>query len=111
MGLHDELYETLFACCRERLHVALEYRLERLFVLPFRMGRSLRLYAVEREGELGIHWMFDPKRAVIVEDGDALRFRNEVGRTLLGHLLDEGDDSRFRGGVIPRRQRIALRLC
>ncbi|MCY1373847.1 hypothetical protein D9M69_611450 [compost metagenome] len=101
MGLHDKLHQALFARCSQRLHVALQNCLERLGVLPFRMGGSLGLHAVEREGELGIHRMFDPQRAVIVEDGDALRFRNEVGRVLGGHLLDERDDGRFRRGVVP----------
>ncbi len=92
MGDHDELEKTFFARCGERLHVAFEHRLERLYGRPFRMLRSERLHPVQREGELGVHGVLDPQRAVIVEHRDALRFRDEVGRTLLGHLLDEGDD-------------------
>ena len=71
---------------------------------------GLGLDAVEREGELGVHRMLDPQRAVIVEHGDALRLRHEIGRAFLGHLLDEGDDGRLRGGVVPRWQRIGLGL-
>ena len=77
---HDELDEALLAGRGERLHVAFEYRLERLRVFPLGMLRRQRLDAVEREGELDVHRLLGPERAVVVEDGDALGWRHEVGR-------------------------------
>ena len=82
------------------------------FVLPLGMLRRERLHAVEREEELEIHRLLGPERAVVVERGDALGGRHEVGRAFLRHLLDEGDDGFLRRAVVPRRQRIGgLRDC
>ena len=53
--------------CRQRLHVAVEHRRERLLGLPLRMHRREDFYAVEREGQLHIHRLLDPERAVIVK--------------------------------------------
>ena len=44
------------------------------------MLRRQRLDPVEGEGELGVHRLLGPQRAVIVEHGDALGFGHEVGR-------------------------------
>ena len=49
------------------------------FVRPFGVVRRLRLDPVEREGELGVHRLLDPQRAVIVEHGDAILGSDEIG--------------------------------
>ena len=66
-------------------------------------GRE-RLHAVQREEQLEIHRLLGPERAVVVEDGDALGRRHEVGRALLRHLLDKRDDGLLRLAVVPRRR-------
>ena len=78
VGRHDDFQQALLAGCGKRLHVALEHRLERLLVFPFRMLRRQRLDAVEREGELEIHRLLAPQRAVVVEHGDALGGGHEI---------------------------------
>ena len=70
------------------------------------MLRRQRLDAVEREGELDVHRLLDPQRAVVVERGDALGLGHEVGRAFRGHRRDEIDDRGFGGAVVPGRQRI-----
>ena len=72
--------DGLLAAGQRALQVAREDRLERLLVLPLRMLRRQRLDAVEREGELEVHRLLGPERAVVVEDGDALGGRHEVRR-------------------------------
>ena len=81
----DDLHQAPFAGCGQRFHVAFEHGLERLLVLPARVLRRQRLDAVEREGELDIHRLLDPQRAVIVEGGDAL---------ILGHEIRPAGDAR-----------------
>ena len=80
---------ALLARRGERLHVALEHRLERLLGLPLRMLRRQRLDAVEREGELEIDRLLAPQRAVIVEGGDAFGRWHEVRAALRRHARDE----------------------
>ena len=70
------------------------------------MLRRERLHAVEREEQLEVHRLLAPERAVVVEGGDALGRRHEVGRAFLRHLLDKLDDGFLRRGVVPRRQRV-----
>ena len=89
VGDRDELDQSLFAGCGQRLHVAVEHRLERLLGLPLRMLRRQRLHAVEREGELDVHRLLDPERAVVVEGRDALVDRHEVRPALRGDARDE----------------------
>ena len=96
----------LLAAGERAFHVALEQRGERLLVLPLGMLRGERLHAVEREEELEIHRLLGPERAVVVEDRDALGGRDEVGRALLRHLLDEVDDRLLRRAVVPGRELI-----
>jgi hypothetical protein len=81
------------------------------------MLRRQCLDAVERVGELHVDRLFDPQRAVIVERGDPLRRRDEVGRSFPGHIGDEGDpghigdegdDRLFRWALVPRGQGIGL---
>ena len=80
-----------------------EHRLERLLVLPVRILRRQRLDAVEDEGELDVHRLLDPQRAVVVEGGDALIHRHEVRPALGGDTRDEGGDRLFRRAVVPGR--------
>ena len=56
-----------------------------------------RLHAVEREGELDVHRLLDPKGAVVVEGGDAFGKRDELGISLRRGRLHEPDD-RLLGG-------------
>jgi hypothetical protein len=87
-------------------HVALQRGLEGLLLLPLRVLISEGLDPVQREGELGVHGLFHPKRAVVVEHGDALGRRHEVGAALGGHGLHEGDDGLLGLIVGPGRQRV-----
>ena len=82
VGRRHDLQQALFAGGRQRLHVLVEQRLERLRRLPFRMLRRHRLDAIEGEHDLEVDRLFAPQRAVIVEGGDALLGRHEVGAAL-----------------------------
>ena len=73
------------------------------------LGRQ-RPDPVEREHRLGVERMLDPERAVLVEGGDPVGRQHEVGAARRGHGVDERDDRRFRGTVVPGRQRIVGRL-
>ena len=110
MRHRDEFDQSLFAGSGQRLHVAVQHRLERLLGLPFRMHGRHGLDAVEREGELHVHRLLDPERAVIVEGRDALVERNEVRPALRRDARDEVEDRSLGRTVVPGRQRIALRL-
>ena len=101
VGGHDDFDHRVFAAGERGFHVALEQRRERFLVLPLRMLRREHLHAVEREEELEIHRLLGPERAVVVERGDALVRRNEVGRAFLGYFFDESDDGFLRRGVVP----------
>jgi len=56
------------------------------------MQRRENLHAVEREQELKIHRLLGPQSAVIVESGDALVLRHEVGRAVRRHTVDKVQD-------------------
>ena len=108
VGHRDQLDQALFAGRGQRLHVAVQHRLERLLGLPAGVLRRQRLDAVEHEGELDVHRLLDPQRAVVVEGGDALVGRHEVRSALRGDAGDESRDRRFGRAVVPGRQRIGL---
>jgi hypothetical protein len=111
VGRHDQLDHAALARLRQGLHVPLERRLEGLLVLPFRALRRERRDAVEREGELNVHGLLDPERAVVVEGGDALGRGDEIGRAFPRHGGDEVQDGPLGVAVVPRWQRIGrLRL-
>ena len=78
MRRRHELHQALFAGGRKRLHVVIQHRLEWLLGFPIRILRRQHLDAIEDEGELDIHRLLDPQRAVVVERGDALLGRNEI---------------------------------
>ena len=101
---HDDLDDALLAGGRERRLVAVQRRLERLGVAPFGMLRRQRLEPVEREHALGVDRLLDPERAVIVEHGDPLGLRHEVGAALRRDRGNEIDDRRLRRAVVPGRQ-------
>jgi hypothetical protein len=112
VGSRYDLEQPLLAGRRQRPRIALEHRLERLRVLPFRVLRRQRLDAVEREGKLEIDRLLGPQRAVVVERGDPLLGWDEVRPALLGHRLDEFDDRLLGRALVPGRQRIGgRRLC
>ena len=106
----DDFDQSLFAGRHHRLQVAVQHRRERLLGLPFRMHRRHDLHAVECEGQLDIHRLLDPERAVIVEGRDALVDRYEEGPALRRDARDEVEDRRLGRALVPGRQRIALRL-
>ena len=56
------------------------------------MVRRECLHSVEREIQLDRHRLLAPKRAVVVEGGDAFGDRHEVRRAGFGDVLDKGDD-------------------
>ena len=78
MRHRNQFDQPLFTGRGQRLQVAVQHRSEGLLGLPFRMHGRHRLHAVECKGKLDVHRLLDPQRAVIVEHGDALRFRHEV---------------------------------
>ena len=65
----------------------------------------------EHERQLGVHRMFHPQGPIIVECRDAPGGRHEVGPALLGDARNEAGDRLFVGAVVPRWQRVGLRLC
>ena len=83
---------ALLAAGERRHDVALEERGEGFLVVPFRVLRRERLDPVDGEEELEVERLLAPQRAVVVEGGDALVRRHEVGRALLRDALDEAED-------------------
>jgi hypothetical protein len=96
----------VLAGSRERFHVVLEYGLERLPVGPLGMLGSERPDAVDGKEELEVERLLGPQGAVVVEGGDALGLRHEVGAGRIGDSTDKIEDRRFGIPVIPGRQRI-----
>jgi len=78
MGGHHQFQQCVFAARKDRLEVALECGLERLFLLPLRMLGRERLHLVEGEGELEIHGLLTPEGPVVVEDRNALGGANKL---------------------------------
>ena len=61
---------------------------------------------VQRKNQLGVHGLFRPQRAVVVEHRDAVPLGNEVRRIGVGHGGDELHDRLLRGRLTPARQLI-----
>ena len=59
---------------------------------------------VQREHELRVHGLLGPQRAVVVEDRDPVRLRDEVRRVRMAHGGDELHDGLLRGSLTPARQ-------
>jgi hypothetical protein len=62
--------------------------------------------AVQCEDQLGVHGLFRPQRAVIIEYRDAVAFGDEVRRIGVSHGDDELDDRLLGGRLTPARQLI-----
>ena len=105
---HHEVQERAIAAGERGFQIAFEQRGERLLVLPLGMLRRERLHAIEREVELNGHRLLAPERAVVVEDGDALRNGHEIRRTRRRDLRDKVDDGFLRRTIVPRRQRVGV---
>ena len=69
--------------------------------LSFGFFRHDRRHAFKAIDHLGVHWVLDPQRAVLVEGGDALLRRHEFSARLVGRRLDEFEDGLLRRSVIP----------
>jgi hypothetical protein len=104
-----QLDQALFTGSRQSRHVAVEHGLEWLFGLPTRVLRRQLPDAVENEGELDIHRLLDPQRAVIVESRDTLIFGHEIRPA--GDSRNKVGDRTLRRAVIPGWQPVAAPLC
>ncbi|MCY1344843.1 hypothetical protein D9M69_308900 [compost metagenome] len=109
VGGADDLDQPFHAAGREGFAIALEHRLERLLLLPFRVLGGQALDFVEGEQHLEVHRLLAPQRAVVVEHGNALGGRHVVPAALGGHGTDEAFDGLLRRAVVPGRQRIRAR--
>ncbi len=109
MRHRHELHQAFFAGRSHCLHVAVQHGLERLFGLPAGVLRRQLLDAIENEGELDVHRLLDPERAVIVEGCDALIFGHEVRTALGGHARHKLCDRVFHRTIVPGWQWIGLR--
>ena len=106
MGGHDNLGEGFLTALQDTFHIAFEQGGERFLILPFGMLGRERLHAVEREQKLEIHRLLGPERAVVIERGDALGDRHEVGRMLFRHFGDKRHDSLLGRPFPPRGERV-----
>ena len=113
VGDGDDLGDALLAGPGQRRHVAGDDRAEGLAVHPTGLLRRQGANAVEGEGELGVDRLLHPERAVVVEHGEPLLGRHEVGPAVGRRGFEEIEDGRLGGAVAPGRQRIAasLRRC
>src|SRR5215510_2234577 len=86
------------------LQVMLEERLERLPLLDGRILNGELLHAVREKEALHRHRMLTPQRPVVIEGGDALRWRNVIASALLRDARDEVDDGGPGCAFVPRRK-------
>ncbi len=103
---HHKFQQTLLARGRERLHIVVEHRLERLALFPFGMLRRQRLDPIKGKKPLEIKRLLAPERTVIVEGSDTIRFGDAVRPAILCHARDEIENSLLRCAAVPRRQRV-----
>lgn len=82
-------------------YISVQDRLERIRIVPFRVQGSERLHAIEGEGHLGVHRLFDPKRAIVIERRDAIGRRDKIRSIGFGDSVDKIDDRLLRRRVIP----------
>jgi len=97
----DDFENSSLSAGERTFEVTLEQRGKRLLVPPLRMLGGQYLYAVESEGKLEIDRLLRPQRAVIVEGSNPFGRWYQVGRTLLGHAFDEGDDGLLGRRIVP----------
>jgi len=103
VGGHDELNQSVHACCGEGLLVILEHGLEGLLGRPLRMLRSERLNPIDGEEKLEVKWLLGPQGAVVVEGGDPLGLGDEIGTRRVGDPADEIEDRLLSFSVVPGR--------
>ena len=77
---------------------------ERFDVLQFRFRRHNGRNAIQTKHQLAVDRVLNPQRAVLVEGGNALLWRDEIRRTNRGGFRHEFDDCLFGGAVVPRGQ-------
>jgi hypothetical protein len=111
MGGGDELEKALLAERRQRLAIIREHGLERLPCFPLRMLRRECLHPIHRKDDLEVHGLLRPQRAVVVEGGDALVNRDEVGAARRRHARNEVGDRLLDRAVIPGGQGIGGLRC
>jgi hypothetical protein len=88
----DQFRDPLLARRRQRGEVVVEHRPQGLLRLPLGVRGRQRLDAVQGKGELGVHWVLDPQRAIVVERGNALDGGHEVERARRRHLVHKGSE-------------------
>jgi hypothetical protein len=98
---YHQLKQSLHPGCPQRLVVVFKHSLKRLGSAPLRVLAGDRLDTVEGEGELDIERLLGPERPVVVEGGDALRWRHEIRSALLRHAGNKVEDRGFRRAVVP----------
>src|SRR5579863_5095942 len=108
MGGESKFGQRLFAKAEERVVVAFEHRLEGWALAHRRVLRGQFLHPVEGEMELNLQRLLAAERAIVVECGDPLGWRDEIRSTLLRHAPDEVEDRRFDRAVVPGGKRLKL---
>ena len=103
---HHKFQQALLTQGRDRLHIVVEHRLERLALSPFGMLRRERIDPIKGEKPLEIKRLLTPERPVVVEGSDTVRFGDEVQPAFLCHARDEIENGLLRCAVVPRRQRV-----
>jgi hypothetical protein len=98
---HYQFSRAALAGFRHSPYVSVQDRLERIRIVPFRMQGSERLDAIEGEGHLGVHRLFGPKRAIVIERRDAIGWRDKIRSTGFGDPVDKIDDRLLRRRVVP----------
>jgi len=74
-------HNAFHSCSTDGFHVALQYPLERLPGLPFRVLQRELLDAIKCEQRLCIHRIFDPQGTVIIESRNAFLPRYDRSQT------------------------------
>ena len=96
-----DFHQRTLASSERTLQVVSEDGLERLFFLPLRVLGGDRLHSVHGEVKLKVQRLLGPKRAVIVEGGNAVGHGNEVRRIFLSDCGNEITNRLFRGPFVP----------
>ena len=110
-GGREDLLEIVHRELRHRLAIAGQHGLEGFDVLQFGFRGHDRRDPLQAVHHLRVHGMRDPRRAVLIEGGDARLRRHELRARCVGSRLHKRDDRMLRGAVVPRRQGIGLRQC
>ena len=80
---HEKLLEVRLRQLGDGLAIAGEHRLERLLIFASSGLALTSAGTLSRHvDDLAVHRMLDPERAVLVEGGDPLRRRHEIGARL-----------------------------